>query len=255
MYNLLKSGSEKIFSELLTELLISYRKIDNPTLRNLFTAAENFAAEKINSGILEYFPELFRIYRFMVEHKLYTGSYGHMRHIFYINIVSTGLEAGEMEWVESFIENYRNEVYEEFRENSYNMAQAIFYYWKKDYNKSLSLAAKVTTEDFVFKINIRSLYLKIYYDINETESFYSHIDALKHYYTKSKEVPESIRRVLAEYVNYSKQLFDYKNLPNHDGFELAQLKNLISDNKSLLNKTWLLRKIAEIEKITPGHKI
>jgi hypothetical protein len=184
----------------------------------------------------------------MTEKKLYLGSYMHMRHIFYLNTVSIALEAGETGWTEMFINKYKDEVFTDFRENSFNLANSILHYWKKDYDNALNFAAKVTVEEFAFKVNIRSLYLKIYYDLNETEPFYSHIDALRHFYTKNKEVPRLYRALLADYAGYSKKLFDLKNNELANDYEITKLKKEISANKSLINKTWLLKKVTELEK-------
>ena len=247
MYKLLKTGNEKYFFELKKILTTRHIEIEKFTLRTLFTSIENYAVGKINSGILDFYRELFFIYRFMTEQKLYSGSFGHMRHIFYLNTVSIGLEAGEMKWTEKFINDYKNEVYDEFRESSYNLASAILCYWKKDFENAFRLASKIQQDDFAFKINIRSLYLKIYFDLNETESFYSHIDAMKQFYTKSKQVPGNFRKLLPDYVNYTKLLFNIKNGLSNEKTDLVKIKREITGNKSLMNKTWLLRKVIELE--------
>ena len=248
MYKMFKTGDDKYFFELKDALIHRFMEIENTILRNLFTSLENYAVEKIDSGNHEFYNELFLIYRFMVEKKLYTGSFGHMRHIFYLNIVSIGLEAGQMEWVENFIKLYKDEVYVEFRNEAYQLAEAIICYWKREYDNSITLVSKIRSDDFAFKINVRSLYLKIYFDLNETESFYSHIDALRHYYNKSRQVPASLRNMLSDYVNYSKKLFDLKNGINDVEFDLVNLKKTIQASTSLINKTWLLKKASELEK-------
>jgi len=246
MYKLLSSGKKEFFFELKVLLEDRFSEIDRSTLRNLYTCLENYAASMLNRGEPDFYKELFYIFRKELELKIYHGGFGHMRHVFYLNVVSTGLEAGEMKWVEKFIDEYIDEVYPGYRQSCYNMAQAIIFYWKKDYDNALTFLSKVTLDDLPFKLNTRSLYMKLYYDLNETETFYSYIDSLRHFLTNNKKELGSIVDSFASYINYTKKLFDLKNSGKNTDFDAKKFLDEISQNNLIINKPWLIQKAKEI---------
>lgn len=163
-------------------------------------------------------------------------------------VVNRGFEVGEFKWTKEFINNYINEVMEDLRKDTRQECIATKYYWEKNYEGSLRELAKITSGILQFKLNIKSLTLKIYYDLNETEQFYSHVDTYKHFILKNKLVHERISGYINNYINYSKRLFDIKNtaVPDNE-FELSKLRKEISENQALTEKIWLLKKAEELE--------
>jgi hypothetical protein len=166
-----------------------------------------------------------------------------------MSTVATGFEAGESEWVNHFIDRYICEVNEESQKNTFLFCNALKYYRSNDYQNSLTEMSKVTAEEFSFKQNIRSLTLKIYYDLNETEPFYSHIDSYRHFIQNNKLVHNNVREPINNYILYAKKIFDMKNSLNQDSeFEMQKIRNEILNTKAIINKLWLLRKIDELKK-------
>jgi homoserine dehydrogenase len=124
---------------------------------------------------------------------------------------------------------------------------ALFNYHKRDYSKAIEEASKVKADDLSYKHQLKSLYLKIYFDMNNYESFYSHVDTYKHFIKFDKHVTQANKEVLSNYINFTKKLFDIKNNPEDKDFDFIKLKKEIIDSKSMINKSWLLRKIDEIK--------
>jgi hypothetical protein len=162
-------------------------------------------------------------------------------------VVVTGLEAGETGWVNNFISQYKSELDKINRENTFIFCSAFYNYWIKNFSEALNLAAKVKTDDSSYKHQLKSLYLKIYYDLNETEPFYSHVDNYKHFISSEKNVGEQVRLNVNNYINYAKRLFDLKSSNIIDSIEVKMLENEIINNKAMINKPWLLRRIKELE--------
>jgi hypothetical protein len=244
-FKLVQTEEEKYFYSLRDFLGVNIQVIQKSEIKDIYTVLENYCYKKVTQGEVAFIKEQFNLYKQSVESGNYTNM-GFIPSTFFMSIVVIGFKAGEFEWTKNFIKNYINEVREDLRENTFNFCEALKYYWEKKYEDSLNRLSKVTTEEFGFKQNIKSLTLQIYYEINETEPFYSHIDAYKHFILNNKLVHERVREQVNNYINFSKKLFDIKNLPVKDEAGLVMLKKEISDSHSLINKIWLLDKADEI---------
>ena len=150
----------------------------------------------------------------------------------------------------SFINKYKNKIEEKPRKDTFTFCKALFHYHKKEFDKAITTVAMVNSNDITFKHQIKSLYLKIYFDLNETEPFYYHVDTYKHFIDKDKFFPESTGSAIKNYILFAKKLFDLKNKVSakSDDFELKETGKKIVEHRSLINKPWLLKKLKEIEK-------
>lgn len=245
-FKLIQTGEEKYFYMLKDFIQRCMNELNNDEVKNVFTILVNYCYKKITEGNPGFIREQFLLYKQSVERDSYT-SVGFISSTLFMSIVVIGYEAGEFDWTNNFIKEYIHEVKEDSRNNTVHFSAALKFYWSGDYENSLRELSKVTSEEFSFKQNIRSLTLKIYYDLNETEPFYSHIDSYRHFIQKNKFVHNNIREPINNYVSFSKKIFDLKNSSKKDSeFELQRLKNEIIETKAIINKLWLLRKIDEI---------
>ncbi len=247
-FKLIQTSDEKYFYMLKDFIKNNFDIIDREERKSIQTVMENYCYSKVTEGRVEFVKEQFQLYKQSVEKGTYKGIVNYISNIFFISLTATGFEAGEFEWVEKFIREYIHEVKEELRQDTLHFCNALSYYWKKNYGKSLGELSKVSSEEFSFKHNIKSLTLKIYYDLNETEPFYSHIDTYKHFILHNKIVHDKVREQVNNFINYSKKLFNIKNTSGPDtDFEVSTIKIEISKNHALINKIWLLKKAEELE--------
>ncbi len=249
-FKLAKTKEEKYFFALKLIADSDYEKLTISEKGSIFTLLTNYCYYKINKGEISFRKEHFLIYKEKIERGDYKGEMHFLSHIQYLNVVITGLDAGEITWVEGFIERYKSELDNINMENTYNFSHALVNYYHKNYNEALNRAANVKTDDLSYKHQLKSFYLKIYYDMDETESFYSHVDSYKHFLTNEKHIPAATRDVLANYVLFTKKLFDIKQNKTEKDFEFFKIKKEIAENTLLVNKQWLLEKAEAIEKLT-----
>jgi hypothetical protein len=252
LFNTLKlaqTEEERYFFGLKSIMENEYDNLRDSDKSDIFTLLTNYCYLKVNKGHLNFMQENYKLHKEHIERGYYKGEKGYLSHIMYINVTVTGLESGESDWVYKFLDKYKEELDDINRENSYNFCKALYYYHSKEYNRSIALAAKVSTDDLSYKHQLKSLYLKIYFDMNEAEQFYNHIDSYYHFLANQKNIPQVTRDIIKSYVSYSKKLFDIKENEAERDFELFKLKKEITENKSMINKQWLLDRIDKIEKI------
>ncbi len=246
-FKLIQTNDEKYFYRLKDFIKNNFNIIDREERKSIQTVMENYCYAKVTEGRVEFVKEQFLLYKQSVEKGTHKGMVDYISNIFFISLTATGFEAGEFEWVEKFITENMHEVKEDLREDTRHFCNALNYYWKKEHERSLIELAKVRSEEFAFKHNIKSLTLKIYYDLNEIEPFYSHIDTYKHFILNNKIVHDKVREQVNNFINYSKKLFDLKNTEKPDKeFDLNKIKKEISENHALINKIWLLKKAEEL---------
>lgn len=246
-FKLIETGDEKYFYGLKKLLSAGTWQLTPPARKDIQTILENYCYRKVTEGKAEFVREQFLIYKASIEEGTAKGAKGYISNVLFLSIIATGFESGEFEWTDNFIKNYIDQTKEESRNDIRYFSTALRAYWMQDLNLSLEALSKVKTEDFAFRHNIRSLMLKIYFDLNEAEPFYLHIDSYKHFILNNKLVHDKVREQVNNFINYSKRLFTLRNSSGVDtGFELESLRKEISDNQSLINKIWLLKKSREI---------
>lgn len=240
---LFQTDEDKYFFELRD--LIS-RNMDSFSIsdkKNILTTLTNYCYYRINRGELKFVDEQFSLYKLNIEKKIYKGDRGFLSHILFMNVVTTGLDAGEAEWVEEFIQRYCEELKDEHKNNMFNFSFALLHLKKKNYDKAIVSASKIVSDDLSYKHQLKSFYLKIYYELNEDQPFYSHIDSYKHFVKNDKLLSKDSREYIMNYIYFSKKLFELKNLPGKDEFEIQKLKEEITNHSAIINKLWLLKKI------------
>jgi hypothetical protein len=245
-YKLAATQDEAYFYELKNIMKNNYNELSREDKRNIYSILTNYCYIKINTGIDKFKKEHFELMREHVEKGYYLVAGKFMTHLLYMNCVIVGLGAGEEQWVENFIESHKAELDVLNRENAYRFSRAFFYYSTGQYSKALDTAALVETNDLSYKHQLKSFYLKIYFDMNESEPFYSHVDNYRHFISSEANAAPAVRETIHNYINFAKRIFDLKNGRDEKEFELLQLEREVKESHSLINKDWLLKKIAEV---------
>jgi hypothetical protein len=247
-FKLAKTEDEKYFYSLIEIVNNDYEKLSIIEKGDIFIILTNYCYYKINKGELKFRKDHFLINKENIERGYYTAESPFLTHIRYQNVIITGIDAGEISWVETFMEKYKKELDKFNRENCYNFCRSLVYYHKKQYGDALDWAAKVKTDDLSYKHQLKSLYLKIYFDMNDTEPFYSHVDSYRHFIMNEKHIPAITRNVIGSYINFTKKLFDIKNRTAERDFDLIKIRREISESKAMINKPWLVERIDKIER-------
>ena len=86
----------------------------------------------------------------------------------------------DLELSKVLIENYVNRIELNNRENMKEYAYAHYYMYKKDFSESLNYIRKIKNDFFMFKTDIKFLYLINFYELEYFEAVsYTHLDVYK----------------------------------------------------------------------------
>jgi hypothetical protein len=239
------------FIKLIGLLGSSHKIFPNEELRDMYTYAQNYAIRKVNAGENEYYRSLFDINRILLDTGLiYTGKYVTQRD--YKNIVSIALRLGEYEWTMNFIDNYKNHLPKEFRQNAYIYNLANYYYETKEHRKAIRLLRDVEFTDLYYNLDAKTMLLKIYFEEGEDESFLALCNAFKIYLTRNKLINDQTFAIYNNLLKFTKKAFYLKMLlPYQRGKNFAKkidtLKQKVESAKNIVNIKWLREQIDELQ--------
>lgn len=233
------SGEEKYFFSLKHIKEKLFNKIAKNSLSTIYSTLTNFATEQLEQGKTNYLNELFILQKEILKRKLYGNIFSEF---LFLNIVTTAVRLNELKFAEKFIVEYKDKMNEDVKKSTYSYCLASILFAKKQYSEALETLAKIHFGFSLHKYLIKNLTLKIHYELNETEVIYSIIDSFKHTLKRDKPVPENIRSLIVNFVNFIKELSRIKNgeKPKEDIEERIK-------NEFTAEKIWLLAKAREFK--------
>jgi hypothetical protein len=102
----------------------------------------------------------------------------------------------------------------------------------------------VEINDIYYHLGAKVLLLKTYFELNETEPFFSLVDAFTNYLKRNKLISESQRTVHLNFVKYTKKLM---HLRQGGRISPDEIREELHHLNSIANLPWLFEKLDEIE--------
>ena len=239
--SLMESENEEHFYKIIDLLNVHAHTFNIDEAREMYTIAQNYCIKKINKGETKFLKESLSLYRIVLD-KGFILEKGYLSPWHYKNIVVIGLRLNEFDWVEMFINKYKEQISPLYRENAHTYNIAKFHFYKKEYKTVLGLLQKVEFEDIFYNLDSKAMLLKIYYELGE-------INAL-HYLTESFELFIRRNKLIGKYhkttyLNLIGLIKKLTNTPVGDKDKFIKIKEQILKTKQVADITWLLEKVNE----------
>ncbi len=192
--------------------------------------------------------EIFEIQKYMVENGVYKLSNKENFHIvLFRNIVLNSHYLGEHEWLEQFIEKYIPELHEFHRDNMRSYSLAFLHYSRSEFEKALGCILKIKYNLFLFKLDLKILQLKIYYELQYFEEALSLIASTQNYISNTKELAPFIKQSMSDFLKCLKPLINFRISRAGDTVVLEEIRSRAKTILFTNLSTWLLLKAEEIE--------
>jgi hypothetical protein len=211
--------------------------------KDMYVFALNYCIKKLNSGELEYRQELFELYKALIEKELIFEN-AELAPSDFKNIVTIGLRSGQVEWTENFIKQYKERIPAMHRSSTYTYNMAFTHYYKREYGKAVKMLLNVEFADNYYHLDAKALLLKTYYELSDTEPFFSLADAFTNYLKRNKVISEYQREVYINFVKFAKKLM---LLRTGSRLTLPEVRLSLSKLKQAADLSWLLEKAGELE--------
>jgi hypothetical protein len=244
MMNKDKTGNSYYFrlKELVTEHASLFGVAENYVLWNILLTRSQLS--KMGNA------EVFSIHKYMVKNGVYKISEKENFHIvLFRNIVIVASSLGEYEWLGKFIEKYSGELQDNHRENMKLYSLAYLHYAKSEFDKALEHILKVKYNLFLFKLDLRILQLKTYYELEYYEEALSLAASSLSYISSATDLSPVIKTHIGNFIKCVRDLIKYKTDTKLRTEGPEELRKKISGNLYSNLMEWYLRKLDEAERM------
>lgn len=244
-YNIYKtitaSNEPKFFEQLVQQIQENGHLFPETVLRSFYLHTINYCIRKINSGEEAYVRTSFELYRQGLEKKILLEN-DSIDPILYRNIAVNGIRLHEFKWVEQFIYAYKEHLEEQHQENFFQFTLARLRFEQKDYGAAMGLLAKTDFSDILIQLNAKTMLMKIYYELEETDALESLLESMRTYLNR-KGVIAYHRLNYQNVIKYTKKLV--RTNP-YNKTQIAKLRQEITAANPLTEKAWLLKQLEEM---------
>lgn len=241
MMNKDRTGNSYYFrlKELVTEHASLFGVAENYVLWNILLTRSQLS--KMGNA------EVFSIHKYMVKNGVYKISEKENFHIvLFRNIVIVASSLGEYEWLGNFIEKYSGELQDNHRENMKSYSLAYLHYAKSEFDKALEHILKVKYNLFLFKLDLRILQLKTYYELEYYEEGLSLVSSSLEYIRNAKDLSPIIKTNIGDFFRSVRVLINIRLYPSGKEEVLDDLKRKASGNLYPNLAEWLKMRAGEI---------
>jgi len=193
--------------------------------------------------------EFIAIYDHMLKNNIYKRPDEDFHIVLFRNIIIVKAIACEFEWLENFIEKYSGELHIEYRENMYNFSYAHVNFAKGNFETALEYISKVSYDVFIFKIDVRILLLKTYYELSYVEQAYSLIDSTLHFLKSTSEFSDESKFEYRTFVQHIREILKLRFSEKTDPHLVSFLEKKIGEGSTnnAGQTDWLLLKIKDMK--------
>lgn len=241
-YRAMTRPDEEVHYRLLKkEILENGHLFPTEEMRVIYLLTINYCIGRINAGVEGFLKESFELYKDGIQKNIFLEN-GVLSRFTFGNIVIAGLNLKEFEWVEDFIHRYKVFLEEKHREDLVHFNLARLNFEKKNYKKAMQLFATLDYNDILMNLVAKTMLLKMYYELDETNALDSLIGSMKTYLQR-KKVMGYHKDNYKNIIQYTKKML---KMAHYDKEQIEKLKKEIEATNPLTERKWLL---AQLDKL------
>lgn len=223
------------FERFLNIILEKNSAFPDEELRDLYVLALNFCIRQNNAGNPAYHRAQFELYREGMA-KGYFISEGYLPRTTYINAVTSALVVGAYDWAEQFTDQYRSQLQSGYRQALWRFNHARLAHARQNTGRALELLRAVDVRDRMLQLAVKTLQVKIFYEMGAFDLLESHLQALHTFIRRKKEL--GYHR--SNYLNLIRLLRQRLELPPLDRSAKKSWLAQVEATGELAEREWLL---------------
>ncbi len=246
MYRSIKDVSDdEVYFEFRNSFEKNLKFFPASELYGLYTIAANICVQKIELRKEYFIKECFELYKKMIEKKLLAEIPGYLPLAFFTAVINTGISCGEFAELEKLIPLLAEKLNPEYSGTAAGYYSALIYFHRKDFHRSLEIAAKADTEFINFKYLIKILIIKCHYELKNYEQIIYISDSFRHFLGKNKYVNDNYRNEFRKFITVTELLVKYNFKKSSD--TLYRIRKLL-ESSNAPGKKWLTEKYNELDR-------
>jgi hypothetical protein len=201
--------------------------------RELLQLAINFCSRLYNQGDRSLLDQQLALFRIGLDRRLLYDQ-GHINGYTFTNMITIGLINRSHTWVREVLDEFGRQVAPAQRSGINAFNEARLCYALQDYNRSLVLLQQAVYNDLLLNLSAKTVQMKVYYSLKEWSALDSHLEAMRQFIRRHKEL--SYHR--DNFLNLISMLS--KCLKNTTAVKRAALRVEIAAQTHIAEKEWLL---------------
>ncbi|MGB1204946.1 MAG: hypothetical protein ACPG5B_04825 [Chitinophagales bacterium] len=217
----------------------------------IYTLALNYCNGKIINGNIDYYREMFDLYKYLISEKLLyeQAENSNQKYItinYIKNIVTIGIKLKELAWTKKFVVTNRKEVLPSLQKDCYKFNMALLHFQEHAYEKVIEALRDIEYINYFYQIDCRVLLLKTYYETENSELLVFLSDTFRKQLTNNKlNLSKNRKNAYKNFNNYLLKLCKLRDKVRKKNMCLDLHKLVESMEKAayISDKQWLLEKI------------
>jgi hypothetical protein len=223
------------------------KKLDKDEIWFHYSNLINYCMLKIrNLKNSEFFNnEIFALYEEILQNEYYKNKKNeYLRFELYRDILFTCLQQNRISWAENFILTYSSKLHKSDKDNMMSLAYAYLYYEKGEFMRSWKYFNKIKIDFFIYKYDVKSYALKIYYELGYYEEALTLIENYKKFLDRNDLLSITEKNRKKNFVSFLSKLILFKvgQLPQKHFSTYRRRLDLAYDTMS---RNWILQKYEE----------
>lgn len=213
---------------------------------NFFGFLQNYLTARYQKGESGALKEMLDLYKMMIDLDLLFGRGDFSTHSFR-NISVIGARLGDFQWVRNFIDKHADRLPEKVRETARNYSSAYLNFSEEKYGEALRQLQTIKFIDPFYRTGHQVLLLRIYFETNDTEAFFSLVNTFRRFLNRNKTISDSHREASLNFISLVRSLMAAKHLSDNPlQKEVNKLGLKMETDTFLTDRTWLKLKLKEL---------
>lgn len=239
--SLTEPENEGAFEKLKDGLSKMLGRLSASELTDLYQYLLNYCIRSINAGKLGFQDELLTVYQGALAHGALLSNNSISQWDFK-NVVTIALRTGNLDYAREFIHSYKQFLPASQRTNAlaYNLANLHFY--EKNFRAAIVQLQKVDLDDVFYRLDARSILLKSYYELDDTDALFYHATAFRSMLNRNRKISDQQRKL---YLNLIKHTISLSRSVGEKQ-KIKLIRQRISQNPNVADLKWLEGKINDL---------
>jgi len=243
MVKLKSTGESAYFHELAAFRNFCFAKLDKEHNYNAVIILLDYCLVNIGSGNTEFRKEMFELSKILNAEDLTNEDA--TEPITFTNIIRNAAFLKQFDWIEQFVNRYKNNLHPSERSSIVNYCHGIVEFEKGKYTEALKLLSPLNLKWTNMKNDIKKIMIKCYYELGYFEELILQIDSYRHF-VNSNNIAENMSRGNRDFIKYISRLNDCRN--SNDLLSAEAVKKEAERSDFFYHKEWIISKLEEFIK-------
>ena len=203
--SLTEPDNETVFDELKSEVPLLTGRLSSAELSDLYQYLLNYCIRRINAGRLVFQNELLTVYQKALKHGALFSN-GNISQWDFKNVVTIALRTSNLDYAREFIHGHKQFLPLSQRTNAlaYNLANLHFY--ERNFRAAISQLQKVDLDDVFYRLDARSILLKSYYELDDSDALFYHAAAFRSFLNRNRTISDQQRKLYLNLIKHTLSL-------------------------------------------------